>query len=75
MILLLMPVIQIILFGFAMSTEVKNTKVVVLANQADEVTHQLIERIDASQYFEIAVIAHNSGDIDNAFREIGRAHV
>ncbi len=69
MILLLMPVIQIILFGFAMSTEVKNTKVVVLANQSDEVTRQLIERIDASQYFEIAVIAHNSGDIDNAFRD------
>lgn len=69
MILLLMPVIQIILFGFAMSTEVKNTKVVVLANQSDEVTRQLIERIDASQYFEIAVIAHNSSDIDNAFRD------
>ena len=69
MILLLMPVIQIILFGFAMSTEVKNTKVVIVANQMDEITRALIEKIYASQFFEIAMIAHNSGDVDNAFRD------
>lgn len=69
MILLLMPVIQIILFGFAMSQEVKNTSVVVVANNMDEVTRKLIEKIDASSYFDVAVMAHNTNDINVAFRD------
>lgn len=69
MILLLMPVIQIILFGFALSQEVKDTKVVVLANSNDEATRRIINRVNASEYFDVAVIAHNSNDIDAAFRD------
>ena len=69
MILLLMPVIQIILFGFALSQEVKDTKVVVLANTNDEATRRIINRVNASEYFDVAVIAHNSNDIDAAFRD------
>jgi len=69
MILLLMPVIQIILFGFALSTEVKDTKVVVLANTNDNATRRIIDRIDASEYFDVSIMAHNSDDIDAAFRD------
>ena len=69
LILLLMPVIQIILFGFAMSQEVKNTSVVVVANNMDEVTRKLIEKMDASSYFDIALVAHNTNEINVAFRD------
>lgn len=69
MILLLMPVIQIILFGFALSTEVKDTKVVVLANTNDDATQRIIDRIDASTYFDVSIMAHNSKEIDAAFRD------
>ncbi len=69
MILLLMPVIQIILFGFALSQEVKNTKVVVLVNTMDEATQRIISRVDASEYFDVVQIAHNSDEIDLAFRD------
>jgi len=69
MILLLMPVIQIILFGFALSTEVKDTKVVVLANTNDNATRRIIDRIDASEYFDVSIMADNSDDIDAAFRD------
>jgi len=69
MILLLMPVIQIILFGFALSTEVKDTKVVVLANTNDDATQRIIDRIDASEYFDVAIMAHNSSEINAAFRD------
>jgi len=69
MILLLMPVIQIILFGFAMSQEVKNTSVVVVANNMDEVTRKLIEKIDASSYFDITKVAHNTNEINSTFRD------
>jgi len=69
MILLLMPVIQIILFGFALSTEVKDTKVVVLANTNDDATQRIIDRMDASEYFDVAIMAHNSNEINAAFRD------
>ena len=69
MILLLMPIIQIILFGFALSQEVKNTKVVVLANTNDEATRIIINRFDASEYFDVVTMVHNSDEIDAAFRD------
>lgn len=69
MILLLMPIIQIILFGFALSQEVKNTQVAVLVNDGDESTQKIIDRIDASEYFDVALLVHNSDEIDAAFRD------
>lgn len=53
LILLGMPVVQIILFGFAISTEVKNAKIVVVDPSHDEVTRKIIDRLDASEYFSI----------------------
>ena len=41
LILLGMPVVQIILFGFAISTEVKNVRVVVLDPSNDVMTRRL----------------------------------
>ena len=69
MILLMMPIIQIILFGFALSQEVKNTKVVVLSSTNDEATRRIINRMDASEYFDVVGTVHNSDEIDAAFRD------
>lgn len=69
MILLIMPIIQIILFGFALTNEVKNTQVVVLVNHNDETTQRIIDRIDASDYFDVAGFVHNTNEINNALRD------
>ena len=69
MILLLMPVIQIILFGFALSTEVKDTQVVVLANSNDDATQRIIDRVNASEYFDVVGYVHNPKEINAAFRD------
>lgn len=69
MILLLMPVIQIILFGFALSQEVKNTPVAVVVNTNDASTQKLIDRIDASEYFDVIKLVHNTDEINIAFRD------
>lgn len=37
-ILLLMPVVQMILFGFAISTEIRNINVAIVAPEHDELT-------------------------------------
>ncbi len=68
-ILLGMPVIQIIIFGFALTNEVTNSKYAVLDNAKDIVSQKLIQRIEASQYFEGATRLYSYDDIAKAFRK------
>lgn len=69
LILLGMPIVQIILFGFAITTEVKNVKVAVLDHSKDISTRQIIDRLDASEYFRINSILHNNNEIEETFRK------
>src|SRR5688572_13313610 len=48
-----LPVAQIMLFGFALTNEVKNSKVVIVDLARDPASQQIITKIEASQYFEI----------------------
>jgi ABC-2 type transport system permease protein len=69
LILLGMPIVQIVLFGFAISTEVKNIRIAVLAPMHDEATRQIVERFDASEYFTVTDYLDSPGDIDRAFQQ------
>ncbi len=64
-----MPVVQIALFGFALSNEVKNSGIAVLDPSKDEVTRTLIERIDASRYFEVVSYLQSTDEIDAVFKK------
>jgi len=68
MILLGMPVVQIILFGFAISTEVKNIKVAILDPTPNELTRQITERIGAGEYFTVTSILNTTNEIDHIFQ-------
>ena len=59
LILLGMPIVQIILFGFAITTEVKNVRVAVLDPSNDVVTRRIIDRMDASEYFTVICRLHS----------------
>lgn len=63
-----MPIVQILIFGFALTNEVKNTKIVVVDQARDESSQQLISRIEASRYFEIETIFPDAKEIEDAFR-------
>lgn len=67
LILLGMPVVQIILFGFAISTEVKNVRVAVLDPSNDVVTRKIIDRLDASEYFTVIARFHSPQEMEAAF--------
>lgn len=67
LILLGMPVVQIILFGFAISTEVKNVRLAVLDPSNDVVTRKIIDRLDASEYFTVTARFHSSQEMEAAF--------
>lgn len=69
MILLIMPVIQIILFGFAISTEVKNIRTLILAPNYDITVQQIVDRLEANEYFQIIQIVHSPEEIQQAFRK------
>lgn len=69
LILLGMPVVQIIIFGFAISTELKNARVGVMDPSNDVVTRQVIDRLDASEYFTVTTMLHSPGEMQEAFRK------
>jgi len=52
-ILLGMPVVQIIIFGFALTNEVKNSSIAVLDQSKDPASTSLIAQIEASTYFDV----------------------
>lgn len=67
-ILLGMPIMQIIIFGFALTNEVKNAKIAILDNAKDTYSASLISEIESSRYFEIATTIHADRDIEKAFK-------
>ncbi len=67
LILLGMPVVQILLFGFAITTEVKNTQVAVFDPSKDASTRLVKERFDASRYFTLAEELTDVNQIHEAF--------
>ncbi len=68
LILLVMPIVMIILFGFALTTEVRNVNVAVLAPDPDNGVRQIMERLDASEYFTVCKNINSPNEIDPLFR-------
>lgn len=69
LILLGMPIAQILLFGFAITTEVKNTQVAVFDLSKDAVTEQIIQKIQANEYFSLVENLNNPDRIEQVLRE------
>jgi ABC-2 type transport system permease protein len=67
-ILLGMPIAQIIIFGFALTNEVKNAKFAVLDQSKDAATAALISQLNASQYFDNEGSLTSYSEIQSVFR-------
>jgi ABC-2 type transport system permease protein len=63
------PVFQILIIGFAISTEVKNVQVAVYDPSNDISTRQIIDRLGASEYFKIASILKSPDEAEKIFKE------
>ncbi|HVM89599.1 MAG TPA: ABC transporter permease [Puia sp.] len=68
-ILIWMPIVQIVLYGFALTNEVKNSKIAVFDQSKDEATNALITKISSSRYFNLAKNVHSYQDIEATFRQ------
>ena len=67
MIVLLIPVVLMVLFGFAISTEVNNLNVAIVAPNRTEGVRQVVDKIAQNPYFTLIDYVNNS-DIDKTLR-------
>lgn len=65
MILLLMPIVQIVLFGFALSSEVKNVNIAIFDLSKDQATQIISDKISASKYFKVVKMISRNDEIEN----------
>jgi ABC-2 type transport system permease protein len=64
-----MPVIQILLFGFALTNEIKNARIAVLDYSKDDVTTEIINKITSSGYFILEENLVSEDQIEGKFRQ------
>ena len=63
-----MPVVLMLLFGFAITTDVKNVRTVVVTSQMGIATQQKVERLAASDYFIITATVATPQDAERLIR-------
>lgn len=63
-----LPIVQITLFGFALTNEVKNARIVVMDYSKDIATKRLTDKIEASRYFEVEKSLKTHDEINAAFK-------
>ena len=64
-----MPLAQILIFGFALTNEVKNAHIVIVDHARDDASKSITERIGASNYFEIREDVMDRNQMESAFKE------
>lgn len=68
-ILLGMPVIQIVIFGFALTNEVKNANIAVFDHSKDIATRSIINELNASRYFEVEKNLTSYRQVEEEFKK------
>lgn len=64
-----MPIAQIMLFGFALTNEVKNSKIAILDPSRDVLSMRITDRLEASRYFDLATAPRTMQEVDAAFKK------
>jgi ABC-2 type transport system permease protein len=72
-ILLGLPMLMLVLFGFAITTEVKNTQVAIYDPSRDAATEAIINKLRANDYFVFKRYLNSPEEIETAFQrgEVG----
>lgn len=69
LIVLVMPVVEMILFGFAISTEINNARVDIVGDLSDPAVRKIVERIGNNRYLEISGYLPSPEMIDSRFQK------
>ena len=63
-----MPVVMMLLFGFAITTDVKNVRTVVVTSEMSPRTQQTVERLAQSEYFVITQMVNTPQEAERLIR-------
>ena len=63
-----LPVVQILLFGFVISTEIENIEIAVLDKSGDNTTREIVNKILGSKYFKLSEYIYSDEDVEKVFR-------
>jgi ABC-2 type transport system permease protein len=66
-ILLLLPILMLILFGYAINTEIRNTRIAIYDPSNDEATKAIAEKLNASEYFTIVKNINHPSEVEKLF--------
>ena len=64
-----LPIVLIVLFGFAVTNEIKNAKIVICDYAKDQATQQIINKLEAGNQFKITKTIMSHTEIENAFKK------
>lgn len=64
-----MPIIQILLFGYAITNEIRDANIVICDQSKDEVTSAITTKILSSGYFKLNAYINDINDIENIFKQ------
>ncbi len=63
-----MPVVMMLLFGFAISTDVRNVRTIVVTSSLDHQTQQCVEALGANEYFNILYKVNTPAEAERLIR-------
>jgi len=64
-----MPVAQVLLFGFAITTDIKDVPIAILDHSKDHVTREITSKLLSSGYFILESNLKSNDGIDNSFKQ------
>lgn len=67
-VVVLMPVVQVILFGFAIRTDVKDIRLAIVDPSPDHITLEIRHRLEASEAFRTVAVLPTTDGLDGLFQ-------
>ena len=64
-----MPIVMMLLFGFAVTNDVRNVRIIVVMSNADNTTQQVADRLAASEYFTLTKVVATPTEAEKAIRD------
>ncbi len=63
------PIVEMLLFGFAISTDVRNVRTVVVLTSVDRQMQRMVEKLGANEYFDILYKVRTTGEAERLIRD------
>ena len=64
-----MPIVQILLFGYAITNEINNVNIAIFDKAKDEKSQEFIQNITASNFFNVKQVIYSQKDIEKSFQK------